>query len=72
MNFKLAYKHKNRFGYEGDFSHYPFAGGVSHSDDLIHMFPHPPNVAGLNEEDTKMAKIIVDLWTSLAANGTYS
>lgn len=50
-------------------SHYPFTGGVSHSDDLIYMFPYPPNVADLNEEDTKVAKIIVDLWTSFAANG---
>lgn len=59
----------NRFGYGGDISHYPFHGGVSHSDDLIYLFPYPPDVAELNEEDTKVAKMLVDLWTSFATNG---
>lgn len=59
----------NRFGYGGDITHYPFRGGVSHSDDLIYLFPYPPDVAELNEEDTKVAKMLVDLWTSFATNG---
>lgn len=58
-----------RFGYGGDVTHYPFSGGVHHSDDLIYLFPYPPNVAKLNEQDTKVSKIIVDLWTSFAING---
>lgn len=63
------YKNKNRFGYGGDVSHYPFTGGVTHSDDLIYIFPYPPDVAELNEEDTKVAQTLVDLWTSFATNG---
>lgn len=58
-----------RFGYGEDTSHYPFQGGVHHSDDLMYLFPYPPNVATLNEEDTKFSKILVDLWTSFAING---
>lgn len=60
---------KYRFGYGEDTSHYPFDGGVHHSDDLIYLFPYPPDVAKLNEEDTKVAQIMVDLWTSFAING---
>lgn len=59
----------NRFGYGGDVSHYPFSGGVSHSDDLIYLFPYPPEVAVLNEQDTKISQTLVDLWTSFATNG---
>ncbi|XP_055302443.1 glutactin-like [Sitodiplosis mosellana] len=69
--YTLDYKGQyTRFGYGGDVSHYPFNGGVSHSDDLIYLFPYPPEVAQLNEDDTKIAKILVDLWTSFAINGT--
>lgn len=67
---KLLIKRKFRFGYEEDTSHYPFDGGISHSDDLIYLFPHPPNVADLNEADTKMAMNMVDLWASFAEYGT--
>lgn len=60
---------KNRFGYGEDTSHYPFPGGVTHSDDLIYLFPDPPNVAELNEDDKKIAQLMVDLWTSFAISG---
>lgn len=65
----IDYQNVNRFGYGGDVSHYPFTGGVSHSDDLIYLFPYPPEVANLNQQDTKMSEILVDLWTSFAING---
>lgn len=56
-----------RFGYGRDTSKYPFDGGVHHSDDNIYMYPYPhPN---LNEEDTKMAQRMVDLWTSFVIDG---
>lgn len=58
-----------RFGYEQDTSRYPFKGGVTHSDDLIYIFPNPPQVTPLNQTDTQMAKEIIDLWTSFATNG---
>lgn len=58
-----------RFGYEKNISHYPFDGGVSHSDDLIYLFPYPQKVVHLNEEDTEMAQSIIELWTSFMANG---
>lgn len=58
-----------RFGYGGDTSHYPFKGGVHHSDDLMYLFPYPPDVAKLNANDTKVAQTMVDLWTSFATNG---
>ncbi|XP_059608242.1 uncharacterized protein LOC132256077 [Phlebotomus argentipes] len=58
-----------RFGYGEDTSKYPFDGGVAHSDDNIYLFPWPKSVAKLNEEDTKIAKTLVDLWTSFATTG---
>lgn len=58
-----------RFGYGGDVSHYPFEGGIHHSNDNIYFFPAPPEVANLNEEDTQMAKTMVELWTSFITNG---
>ena len=58
-----------RFGYGADVSHYPFSGGVHHSDDLIYLFPYPPNNSKLNAADMKIAKNMVDLWTSFASNG---
>lgn len=33
------------------------------------MFPYPPDVAQLNENDTEVAKTVIDLWTSFAATG---
>lgn len=59
-----------RFGYGGGTSHYPFSGGVAHSDDLIYLFPYPQDSSKFNEDDTKMAQTLVDLWTSFAIDGT--
>lgn len=50
-------------------SHYPFHGGVTHADELTYLFPYPEDVAKLNENDTKMAEKMIDLWTSFAING---
>ncbi|ETN58060.1 carboxylesterase [Anopheles darlingi] len=61
---------KSRFGYGADTSHYPFGGGVHHSDDKLYLFPYPAEKPGqLNEKDTAMAKLMVDLWTSFATGG---
>lgn len=68
-NFKWTHFFEIRFGYEKNISHYPFDGGVSHSDDLIYLFPYPQKVVHLNEEDTEMAQSIIELWTSFMANG---
>lgn len=54
---------------DADTSRYPFQGGITHADDNIYLFPYPSNVAKLNENDTKMAQMMVDLWTSFATNG---
>uniref|UniRef100_A0A182KDQ7 Carboxylic ester hydrolase n=1 Tax=Anopheles christyi TaxID=43041 RepID=A0A182KDQ7_9DIPT len=60
----------SRFGYGADTSHYPFGGGVHHSDDKQYLFPYPPgNPDKLNEKDTAMAILMVDLWTSFATDG---
>ncbi|XP_055626142.1 glutactin-like [Toxorhynchites rutilus septentrionalis] len=59
---------QTRFGFGANTSHYPFDGGVHHEDDLLYLFPSPGEPE-LNEEDTKMAKLMVDLWTSFAATG---
>ncbi|XP_077292013.1 juvenile hormone esterase-like [Arctopsyche grandis] len=57
-----------RFGYGADTTKYPFDGGVHHSDDLLYLFPYP-YTSPLNEQDTEIAKLISDLWTSFAING---
>lgn len=59
----------HRFGYGSDTTHYPFNGGIHHSDDLIYLFPYPKNVAVLNDADRKISHILLDLWTSFAENG---
>lgn len=59
----------SRFGYGEDTSHYPFDGGIHHSNDNLYIFPYPENMAHLNEADTEIAKKMVDLWTSFATNG---
>ena len=56
-----------RFGYEKGNKHYPFNGGVHHSNDNLYLFPYPFN--RLNEKDLKMAKTMVQLWTTFAING---
>lgn len=58
-----------RFGYGADTSHYPFDGGVHHSNDVIYLFPWPAEVANLNAQDLIMAKRMVKLWTSFATLG---
>uniref|UniRef100_A0A182WFZ9 Carboxylic ester hydrolase n=1 Tax=Anopheles minimus TaxID=112268 RepID=A0A182WFZ9_9DIPT len=68
-SFDYAGEH-TRFGYGSDTSHYPFDGGVHHSNDKLYLFPYPPgNPDTLNERDTAMAKLMVDLWTSFATEG---
>ncbi|EAT42347.2 AAEL006101-PA, partial [Aedes aegypti] len=57
-----------RFGYDQDVSKIPFDGGVHHTNDLIFLFPYP-ETAKLNEQDTEIAKKMVDLWTSFAIDG---
>lgn len=54
-----------RFGYEFGNDHYPFEGGVHHSNDNIYLF----STHSLNEADTIMAKKMIELWTSFAING---
>uniref|UniRef100_T1PJL9 Carboxylic ester hydrolase n=1 Tax=Musca domestica TaxID=7370 RepID=T1PJL9_MUSDO len=54
-----------RFGYEFGNDHYPFEGGVHHSNDNIYLF----STHKLNEADTKVSKNMVQLWTSFAITG---
>lgn len=55
-----------RFGYEFGNDHYPFNGGIHHSNDNIYLF----STHALNEADTEMAKKMVQLWTSFAIQGS--
>ncbi|XP_055692894.1 glutactin-like [Lutzomyia longipalpis] len=66
FNYKGQY---TRFGYGADITKYPFEGGISHSDENLFLFPWPKSAAKLNEEDTKIAKKMVDLWTSFVSEG---
>ncbi|XP_058065428.1 glutactin-like [Anopheles bellator] len=61
-----------RFGYGLPTAHYPFSGGVHHSDDNIYLFPYPADVTNLNAADTAMSETMLDLWTSFAINGVPS
>ncbi|XP_055534052.1 glutactin-like [Wyeomyia smithii] len=63
---------QTRFGYGADTSHYPFRGGVHHSDDLLYLFPFPPGKPGLSEKDAEISHMMVDLWTSFCATGVPS
>lgn len=47
---------------------FPHKGAVNHIDDMHYLFPMRP----LNEDDTKMAQIMVQLWTSFAITGVPS
>lgn len=58
----------SRFGYEFGNDHYPFNGGVHHSNDNIYLFA----THDLNANDTEMAKQMVEIWTSFAINGVPS
>lgn len=66
-SFDYAGEH-TRFGYEFGNSHYPFQGGVHHSNDNIYLFA----THKLNSNDTLMAKKMVDLWYSFAVDGVPS
>lgn len=48
---------------------FPFKGGVAHSDELIYLFPYPPQAANMSVNDTEIAKNVVELWTSFVING---
>lgn len=64
--YSFEYEGQNsRFGYEFDNSHYPFNGGVHHSNDNIYLFA----THQLQGKDTLMAQHMVDLWTSFAIYG---
>ncbi|XP_058463542.1 glutactin-like [Malaya genurostris] len=67
-SFDYAGEH-TRFGFGLDTSQFPFGGGVHHCDDLIYLFPYPPEASNLNEADSQIAKKTVDLWTSFATDG---
>lgn len=69
QQFYFGYSFSNSFDDPTDSTHYPFQGGVSHADDITYLFPYPVEFAKLNENDTKMAKKMVDLWTSFAIDG---
>lgn len=58
-----------RFGFGANKSQFPFKGGVAHSDELIYLFPYPPQAANLNANDTEIAKNLVELWTSFVVHG---
>uniref|UniRef100_A0A1A9W502 Carboxylic ester hydrolase n=1 Tax=Glossina brevipalpis TaxID=37001 RepID=A0A1A9W502_9MUSC len=54
-----------RFGYGFGHEHYPFSGGIHHSNENIYLFP----THLLNDDDKKIAQKMVDLWTSFVING---
>ncbi|XP_017072331.1 juvenile hormone esterase [Drosophila eugracilis] len=54
-----------RFGYEFGNSHYPFNGGVHHSNDNIYLFA----THTLEGQDMQMSKKMVEVWTSFAIDG---
>ncbi|XP_067648578.1 glutactin-like [Eurosta solidaginis] len=63
-SFDYAGEH-TRFGYYKSNAHYPFYGGVHHTNDNIYLFA----THQLNEKDTKFSKKMVDLWYNFAAEG---
>ncbi|KXJ82746.1 hypothetical protein RP20_CCG011480 [Aedes albopictus] len=67
-SFDYAGEH-TRFGYGANTSHYPYKGGIHHSNDNIYLFPFPDFATNLNAADTRMSEIMVDLWTSFAIDG---
>nr|XP_019524887.2 glutactin-like [Aedes albopictus] len=44
---------------------FPYKGAVQHEDDLQYLFP----LKQMNADDEKMAKLMVQLWTSFAIDG---
>lgn len=67
-SFDYAGEH-TRFGYGENTSHYPYKGGIHHSNDNIYLFPFPDFATKLNTADTKMSETMIDLWTSFAIDG---
>ncbi|XP_037933075.1 glutactin-like [Teleopsis dalmanni] len=64
--YSFDYEGQNtRFGYDLGNEHYPFNGGVHHSNDNIYLF----STHSLNDNDTRMAQKMVELWTSFAIDG---
>ncbi|ALC45101.1 Est-Q [Drosophila busckii] len=63
-NFQHEGQH-TRFGYEFGNAHYPFNGGVHHSDDNIYLF----STHRLEGDDVRMAQRMVEVWTSFAITG---
>ncbi|XP_050090637.1 glutactin-like isoform X2 [Anopheles aquasalis] len=45
---------------------YPYPNSVFHAEDLFYLFPLGQR---LNQQDTEMAKLMVELWTSFATRG---
>lgn len=64
FDYKGSYAYFNYFNSDK----YPFHNGVHHCDDLLYLFPYPRYASNLNAKDTKMAKQMVNLWTSFARN----
>ncbi|EDW34658.1 GL12785 [Drosophila persimilis] len=54
-----------RFGYEFGNDHYPFNGGVHHSNENLYLFATHPLVG----QDSRMSQKMVELWTSFAIDG---
>ncbi|XP_034655471.1 glutactin [Drosophila subobscura] len=54
-----------RFGYEMGNEHYPFNGGVHHSNENLYLFSTHPLVG----QDSRMSQKMVELWTSFAIDG---
>lgn len=66
--YQYVYNHRGEFSYTDvyDSPKYP---GVSHLDDLISLFRHSQYFPILNEQDTKISKLLVDLWVNFATSG---
>lgn len=64
FNYKGQY---TKFGY-GEEVHYPFPGGVAHSNDLLYLFPTTDGP--LNTADKAVARTMMELWTNFAIHGS--
>ncbi|XP_055385266.1 glutactin [Condylostylus longicornis] len=70
------------FNYEGEYHSFqssiddiddlPFDMGVSLTDENIYLFRWPKSASFLSNRDSRIAKLMVELWTSFAANGVPS
>jgi len=76
MSIKLSSPvHFYLFDYQNEFSFNQLYGdckkplGVSHADELISLFQLKElNPKGLNDEDTKMSKLMVNIWVKFASS----